>query len=118
MAEDFEKIIERRLLEIDKEIEQVSILIKVNNLLLSRFILQLSYLQKDLRTPNRNVFFKFELLQEDYQELINQFGKQEVDKVLYRLDRMLMLNKMNCPNNIKKFVIKKLSKKQSDVGDG
>ena len=39
MAEDFEKIIERRLLEIDKEIEQVSILIKVNNLLLTWHVL-------------------------------------------------------------------------------
>lgn len=62
-------------------------------------------------------FFKFELLQDDYQELIVQYGKQEVDKALYRLDRLLLTNKQQCPNNIKKYLTKKLAKKQKQYNN-
>lgn len=109
MAENLSQI-ERRLLELDESLRQINILLRVNNLLISKFILQLSNIKRQYNIKDSNDFFKFSILQTDYEELINQYGKQEVDKVLYRLDRMLILNKINCPNNIKNFVIKKLKK--------
>ena len=105
---------EKRLEEIESELRKINILIRTNNLLLSRFILQLSTVRKELGLPKRNVFFKFELLQEDYEELVLQFGKQEVDKALYRLDRLLLTNKQQCPNNIKKYLTKKLTSKKQE----
>jgi len=103
--------IETRLLDIEQEIKNTQILLRVNNLLLSRFILQLSKTRDDLGLPKRNVFFKFELLQEDYDELVETFGKKETDKALYRLDRLLLSNKQQCPHNIKKYITTKLLKK-------
>lgn len=103
--------IETRLLDIEQEIKNTQILLRVNNLLLSRFILQLSKTRDDLGLPKRNVFFKFELLQEDYDELVEAFGKKETDKALYRLDRLLLSNKQQCPHNIKKYITTKLLKK-------
>lgn len=100
--------IENKLLEIEEEIKTTQILLRTNNLLLSRFILQLSQTRKELGLPKRNVFFKFELLQDDYNELVDEYGKKEVDKALYRLDRLLLNNKQNCPNNIKKYITSKL----------
>ena len=102
---------EQRLLAIENEIAKLQILVRVNNLLLSRFILQLSKTRDDLHLPKRNVFFKFELLQDDYNELVNEFGQDMTDKSLYKLDRMLLANKQDCPNNIKKYIATKLKKK-------
>lgn len=102
---------EQRLLAIENEIAKLQILVRVNNLLLSRFILQLSKTRDDLHLPKRNVFFKFELLQDDYNELVNEFGQDMTDKALYKLDRMLLTNKQDCPNNIKKYIATKLKKK-------
>ena len=96
--------------QIKEELNKVQILIRTNNLLLARFILQLSETRKELGLPKRNVFFKFELLEEDYNELIEEFGKEETDKALYRLDRMLIKNKQQCPNNIRKYITSKLRK--------
>lgn len=96
--------------QIKEELNKVQILIRTNNLLLARFILQLSETRKELGLPKRNVFFKFELLEEDYNELIEEFGKEETDKALYRLDRMLIKNKQQCPNNIRKYITNKLRK--------
>ena len=96
--------------QIKEELNKVQILIRTNNLLLARFILQLSETRKELGLPKRNVFFKFELLEEDYNELIEEFGKEETDKALYRLDRMLIKNKQQCPNNIRKYIASKLEK--------
>ena len=90
--------------------EQINILIRTNNLLLSRFILELSRTRKELGLPKRNIFFKFELLESEYFSLVDEFGKEKVDKVLYRLDRLLLTNKQECPNNISKYVRKKLRK--------
>lgn len=97
------------LLEISKRTE---VLIRVNNLVLSKFILQLAQVRKDLGLPKRQTFFRFELLDEDYKQLIEEFGQDEVNKALYRLDRMLIQNKLNCPNNIKKYISKKLLKRK------
>ena len=102
---------EQRLLAIENEIAKLQILVRVNNLLLSRFILQLSKTRDDLHLPKRNVFFKFELLQDDYNELVNEFGQDMTDNALYKLDRMLLANKQDCPNNIKKYIATKLKKK-------
>ena len=96
--------------QIKEELNKVQILIRTNNLLLARFILQLSETRKELGLPKRNVFFKFELLEDDYNELIKEFGKEETDKALYRLDRMLVKNKQQCPNNIRKYIASKLRK--------
>ena len=96
--------------QIKEELSRVQILIRTNNLLLARFILQLSETRKELGLPKRNVFFKFELLEDDYNELIKEFGKEETDKALYRLDRMLIKNKQQCPNNIRKYITNKLRK--------
>lgn len=96
--------------QIKEELNKVQILIRTNNLLLARFILQLSETRKELGLPKRNVFFKFELLEDDYNKLIKEFGKEETDKALYRLDRMLIKNKQQCPNNIRKYIASKLRK--------
>lgn len=96
--------------QIKEELNKAQILIRTNNLLLARFILQLSETRKELGLPKRNVFFKFELLEDDYNELIKEFGKEETDKALYRLDRMLIKNKQQCPNNIRKYITSKLRK--------
>lgn len=96
--------------QLEKEIKQLQILVRVNNLLLSKFILQLSETRKELGLPKRQSFFRFEILQEDVDELINEFGKDNVVKALYRLDRLLLQNKQNCPHNIKKYIRNKLRK--------
>ena len=100
--------------QIKEELNKVQIIIRTNNVLLARFILQLSETRKELGLPKRNVFFKFELLEDDYNELIEEFGKEETDKALYRLDRMLIKNKQQCPNNIRKYIASKLRKSLSN----
>lgn len=101
---------EQKLNQIEKELKQLQVLVRVNNLLLSKFILQLSETRKELGLPKRQSFFKFEILQEDVDELINEFGKDETIKALYRLDRLLLKNKQNCPHNIKKYIRNRLRK--------
>ena len=76
--------------QIKEELNRAQVLIRTNNLLLARFILQLSETRKELGLPKRNVFFKFELLEDDYKELIEEFGKEETYKAMYRLDRMFI----------------------------
>lgn len=105
---------EQQLQDIKDSLEKVQILIRTNNLLLARFILQLSETRKELGLPKRNVFFKFELLQEDYDKLVTEFGKEETDKALYRLDRLLIRNKQQCPNNIRKYIATRLRRKQKN----
>lgn len=100
--------------QLEKEIKQLQILVRVNNLLLSKFILQLSETRQELGLPKRQSFFRFEILQDDVDELIKEFGKDEVIKALYRLDRLLLQNKQNCPHNIKKYIRNKLRRKNND----
>ena len=47
-------------------------------------------------------------------ELVAEFGQEEVDKAMYRLDRLLLTNRQQCPRNIKKYLHKRL-KKSRDV---
>ena len=96
------------------EIKTTQILIRTNNLLLSRFILQLQEVRKELDLPKRNTFFKFEIDEDDYDELVDKFGSKEVDKALYRLDRLLLTNKQELPNNIKRYIMKKLKDKEKN----
>lgn len=93
---------------IEKELRQLQVLVRVNNLLLSKFILQLSETRKELGLPKRQSFFKFEIFQDDVDELIKEFGREETIKALYRLDRLLLQNKQNCPHNIKKYIRNRL----------
>lgn len=96
------------VLEIKQLAKDLEVLIRVNNLLLSRFILELGTVRKDLGIPKRKTFFRFELLEEDYQKLITEFGEYETNKALYRLDRTLAQNKQQCPHNISKYIKKNL----------
>lgn len=105
---------ESKLDILEEELNQIKILIRTNNLLLARFILQLSETRKELGLPKRNVFFKFELFEDDYNKLVEEFGKTETDKALYRLDRLLLKNKQECPNNIRKYISAKLRKSQRE----
>lgn len=105
----------KRLQTIEDELKDFEILIRVNNLLMSKFILQISNLTKEYNLPKRVTFFRFELLKEDYDSLVEEFGKQETDRALYRLDRLLIQNKQQCPNNIRKYIRNRLIKRRSDI---
>ncbi len=104
--------------KIEKELKTLQILVRVNNLLLSKFILQLSETRRELGLPKRQSFFKFEILQDDFDELANEFGKEDTIKALYKLDRLLLQNKQNCPHNIKKYIrnrLKKSNEKRTNI---
>lgn len=100
-----------RDIDIYQELKDIQVLIRTNNLLLSRFILELSKTRIELGLPKRVLAFKFEILQEEYDKLVDEFGKDEVNRALYRLDRLLLSNKQNCPNNIPKYIRKKIQKR-------
>lgn len=87
---------------------------RVNNLLLSRFILKLDKTRIELGLPKRIFFYKYDLLEDDFKDLVQKYGKEDVIKALYRLDRMLLLNKQQCPNDIKKYISKKIDKSLRD----
>lgn len=103
--------ISKQLSDIEDKLYRNEILLRVNNLIVSRFILQLSQVRTELGLPKRTTFFKFELLEEDYNTLCTEYGKEETDRALYWLDRALLLNKQDCPNNIKRYIASKLKKK-------
>jgi hypothetical protein len=103
-----------RDIDIYQELKDIQVLIRTNNLLLSRFILELSKTRIELGLPKRVLAFKFEILQEEYDKLVDEFGKDEVNKALYRLDRLLLSNKQNCPNNVAKYIRKKIQKRIKD----
>lgn len=96
--------------EILEQLKQLNILTRVNINLLAKMILQLQTVKKVLHLPKLVSFTRFEILDDEYQELVEEFGKKEVNKALWYLDRQLVRNKMNCPNNIKKYISKKIQK--------
>lgn len=100
------------LQELISEQKRLQVLIRTNNLLLSRFILELDSLKSFLDIPKRITFFRFELLKSEYDSLLEEFDKKDVDSALTKLDRMLLNNKLNCPNNIAKYVRQRLEKKE------
>ena len=97
-------------IDLQKELKDIQVLIRVNNLLLSRFIVEIAKTRNELGLPKRMFGFKFEILEDEYKQLINEFGKDDVDKALYRLDRLLLTNKQQCPNNIPKYIRSKIEK--------
>lgn len=99
--------------EIMDELKKINILMRVNNIVISKFILQLQTLRKELHLPKLISYWKFELLEDEYVELIKEFNRSDVDKALWYLDRQLVDNKMDCPNNIKKYIIRQLKKKNT-----
>ena len=99
--------------EILDELKKINILMRVNNIVISKFILQLQTLRKELHLPKLISYWKFELLEDEYVELIKEFNRSDVDKALWYLDRQLVDNKMDCPNNIKKYIIRQLKKKNT-----
>lgn len=99
------------ILQLQEEMQKLQVLVRTNNLLLSRFILELSNIQQRYNLPQRVVFFKFELMQDEYNRLVEDYGKSLVDKALYQLDRLLLTNKQQCPNNIAKYIRRKLKRK-------
>lgn len=101
-------------IDLKEELRNIQILIRTNNLLLSRFILELSKTRKELGLPKRLLFFRYDLLQEEYDKLTEEFGKEEVNKALYRLDRLLLTNRQQCPNNIAKYIRRKLKKSKEN----
>lgn len=107
-----------QILELKKSVADdlvtTQVLIRTNNLLLSRFILALEKTRKKMGLPEREIAFKFELLEEEYKELVAEFGQDEVDKAMYRLDRLLLTNRQQCPRNIKKYLHKRLKKSQNN----
>lgn len=112
--ENYSNDLEREIIIVQQEIKNLQVLIRVNNLMLSRFILQLQNTRKELGLPKRETFFKFELLEDDYLDLCNEFDKEQVDKSLYYLDRLLLRNKQNCPHNIKKYIRNRLRRKKKN----
>lgn len=98
--------------EILQRLTQLEILQRVNNVLLSKFILQLQVLRKELHLPKLISFWKFDLAEDDYKELVSEYDKKDVDNALYYLSRLLVDNKIDCPNNIKKYIIKQLKKQK------
>lgn len=107
-----------QILELKKSVADdlvtTQVLIRTNNLLLSRFILALEKTRKKMGLPEREIAFKFELLEEEYKELVAEFGQDEVDKAMYRLDRLLLTNRQQCPRNIKKYLHRRLKKSQNN----
>lgn len=98
-----------------KELEKLQVLVRTNNLILSRFIMELATVKKDLGLPKRKSFFRFELLNDEYETLVNEYGREKVDKALFRLDRLLLTNKQECPNNIAKYIRRKMEKSLYDA---
>lgn len=107
-----------QILELKKSVTDdlvtTQVLIRTNNLLLSRFILALEKTRKKMGLPEREIGFKFELLENEYKDLIAEFGQDEVDKAMYRLDRLLLTNRQQCPRNIKKYLHRRLKKSQNN----
>ena len=85
--------------QIEEELNKVQILIRTNNLLLARFILQLSETRKELGLPKRNVFFKFELLEDDYKELIELVTdiciRNDIKKLVWSTNKNDRVNHLN-----------------------
>lgn len=97
--------------EILEQLKQINILMRVNNALLSKFIVKMQTVSKVLHLPPLVSFMSFELLEDDYKELLKDFKREDIDKALFWLDRQMVRNKMQCPHNIKRYIRNKLIKK-------
>ena len=99
-------------LKILEELKTMNILMRVNNLLLSKFILQFGIVKKELGLREHKAFFRFEIDKKDYEDLCAEFGDDDVNVALQRLDRMLLQNKLCCPHNIKNYITRRVKKTQ------
>lgn len=97
--------------------KEFEILLRVNNLLLAKLINEWNTVKKEIDLPKRYFGFKFTITQQDFQELCDKYGRKDVENVLFKLDRMLLLNKMNCPRDIKKYVARRINGKQRKRSD-
>ena len=88
------------------------ILLRTNNLIMSRFILELNNLMTELKIPRHKLFFKFSISDDDYNLLVKEFDSASVDKALIKLDRLLMTNRQDCPNNIYQYTRARLKQAQ------
>ena len=102
----------KEIREMQEQLKQINILVRINNILLSKFINQLQEVKKRIRVPDVVSFFRFDIYLEDYKELCKEFEKKDVDKALFWLDRQLIQNKMACPSNVKSFVLKRLTRQK------
>ena len=76
----------------------------------------------DQRLPFDDDFYGKKNQMEQYVDWLEDFGKygnlppstlnfkEEVNKALYRLDRLLLTNRQQCPNNIARYIRRKLKK--------
>lgn len=79
---------------------------------MSRFILELNNLMSELKIPRHKLFFKFAISDDDYDLLVKEFDSVSVDKALIKLDRLLMTNRQDCPNNIYQYARARLKHAQ------
>lgn len=93
---------------------QLEILQRVNNVIISKFIRQLERTRKELRLPKSISCFTFDLTEDEYEELNSEYDPKDVNKALYYLAHQLAENKMDCPNNIKKYIIRQLKKQKAN----
>lgn len=66
----------------------------------------------ELKIPRHKLFFKFSISDDDYDLLVKEFDSASVDKALIKLDRLLMTNRQDCPNNIYQYTRSRLKHAQ------
>lgn len=96
------------IIDLQEMLRTQEILLRTNNLIMSRFILELNNLMTELKVPRHKLFFKFSISDDDYDLLVKEFDSTSVDKALIKLDRLLMTNRQDCPNNIYQYTRSKL----------
>lgn len=104
---------EQLLREVLQKLTQLEILQRVNTVIISKFIRQLDSTRRELHLPKLISFWTFDLTDDEYDELISEYDPKDVNRALYYLARQLAENKMNCPNNIMKYIVKQLRKLNS-----
>lgn len=97
--------------------KDLEILLRVNNLLLAKLINEWNCVKKELDIPKKYFGFKFSITQDEFNELCEAYGRKRVENILFKLDRMLLLNKMECPRDIKKYVAKRANKKEVKISN-
>lgn len=107
MSESFQREVLQRL-------TQLEILQRVNTVIISKFIRQLDSTRRELHLPKLVSFWTFDLTDDEYDELISEYDPKDVNKALYYLARQLAENKMDCPNNIKRYIIKQLKRQATN----
>lgn len=100
------------IIDLQEMLRTQEILLRTNNIIMSRFILELNNLMTELKIPRHKLFFKFAISDDDYDLLVKEFDSASVDKALIKLDKLLMTNKQDCPNNIYQYTRARLKQAQ------